>query len=365
MWSRATSARSARTCIAPAKDVTGRTWRARRGRAAVASITGSSCARAAGLRSNAATSSPSQMFGRREIESLYGVTPGRLTVVYNGVDLERFHPRNREHIAGSRGRGSVPPRAFTVLFVGSARAQGACDRDRGIRGACDRASRLIVVGKGDARPYRSARLAWASASGSHGLEPEHLERWYAAADIVVLPSHYEPFGNVHLEALAADSPSSPARARVARRSSRWCQRVGREPDRPAGGHDGARAFRERGEGDVVEAARRSAEPYTYAAQVSGFARSTGAAHVQRAIFLRNQALGLTLRAWVPGPRSSWIVTGRLPRKWGTSIIPGDCESSRDPAKPCGDSTEPASLAVVVTNQAGSPAATSRKRCSPQ
>ncbi len=33
--------------------------------------------------------------GRREIETLYGVSPGRLAVVYNGVDLERFHPLNR------------------------------------------------------------------------------------------------------------------------------------------------------------------------------------------------------------------------------------------------------------------------------
>ena len=29
--------------------------------------------------------------GRREIAALYGVAPQRLAVVYNGVDLERFH----------------------------------------------------------------------------------------------------------------------------------------------------------------------------------------------------------------------------------------------------------------------------------
>jgi hypothetical protein len=38
--------------------------------------------------------------GRREIASLYGVESDRLSVVYNGVDLERFHPKNRAMYRG-------------------------------------------------------------------------------------------------------------------------------------------------------------------------------------------------------------------------------------------------------------------------
>jgi len=217
--------------------------------------------------------------GRREIESLYGVTPGRLTVVYNGVDLERFHPRNREQYRGvARAEASVPARAFTVLFVGSGFARkGLATAIEAFAALADRASRLIVVGKGDARPYRSAaarlgvgeRIAWLGARAD-------LERWYAAADIVVLPSHYEPFGNVHLEALAAGLPVvASARAGGAEVIEDGVNGSVASPTDPRAITTALERFRERGEGDVVEAARRSAEPYTYAAQVSGFARIYG------------------------------------------------------------------------------------------
>src|SRR5262249_59086867 len=58
--------------------------------------------------------------GRREIEALYGVAASRLSVVYNGVDLERFHPRNRARERGrARSEAGIASSAFTALFVGS------------------------------------------------------------------------------------------------------------------------------------------------------------------------------------------------------------------------------------------------------
>src|SRR5262249_11802712 len=39
--------------------------------------------------------------GKREIETLYGVAGDRVSVVYNGVDIERFHPRNRTMLGGA------------------------------------------------------------------------------------------------------------------------------------------------------------------------------------------------------------------------------------------------------------------------
>src|SRR5262249_60216028 len=65
--------------------------------------------------------------GRREIATLYGVAADRLSVVYNGVDLERFHPDNRARWrgpaaggAGNPRRGGTPP-----LGGGGRRPRGA------------------------------------------------------------------------------------------------------------------------------------------------------------------------------------------------------------------------------------------------
>jgi len=58
--------------------------------------------------------------GKEEIERRYGTDPQRVTLIYNGVDLERFHPDNRgRHRRPTRQTLGIPEEAWTVLFVGS------------------------------------------------------------------------------------------------------------------------------------------------------------------------------------------------------------------------------------------------------
>jgi UDP-glucose:(heptosyl)LPS alpha-1,3-glucosyltransferase len=217
--------------------------------------------------------------GRREIATLYGVAPERLAVVYNGVDLERFHPTNRERYrAGARAEAAIPGDAFTLLFVGSGFARkGLATAIEALAALSDRGSRLAVLGKGDDRPYRALaarlgveeRVSWLGARA----DPE---RWYAAADIVVLPSRYEPFGNVHLEALAAGLPVvASARAGGAEVIQEGVNGAIVLPTDTQAIAASVERFRERIPADLRSAARRSAEPYTYAAQVSGFQRIYG------------------------------------------------------------------------------------------
>jgi len=214
--------------------------------------------------------------GRREIASLYGVAADRLTVVYNGVDLERFHPRNRAlYRAGARAESGIPPEAFTVLFVGSGFARkGLATAIEAFAAFSDRRSRLVVLGRGDSRDYRdlalrlavSERIVWLGAL-------DHPERWYAGADIVALPSRYEPFGNVHLEALAAGLPViASARAGGAEVIAEGVNGSVVEPTDASALTAALEHFRQRAATEVSDAARRSAEPYTYAAQVDGFVR---------------------------------------------------------------------------------------------
>ena len=90
-----------------------------------------------------------------------------------------------------------------------------------------------MLGKGDRGPW--ANLARRSDVADRvvwlGPRPD-IERWYAAADVVALPTRYEPFGNVHLEALASGIPVvTTTRAGGAEAITPWSGAVV-EPDDP-------------------------------------------------------------------------------------------------------------------------------------
>src|SRR5439155_1672931 len=94
--------------------------------------------------------------GAAEIAALYAVAPARLSVVYNGVDLERFHPRNRgRHRTAARADAGLPADTWTILFVGSGfPRKGLATLIEAFGVLPDRTARLVVIGKGDARPFQ-------------------------------------------------------------------------------------------------------------------------------------------------------------------------------------------------------------------
>ncbi|HKW94773.1 MAG TPA: glycosyltransferase family 4 protein [Methylomirabilota bacterium] len=212
--------------------------------------------------------------GKEEIERLYGTDPGRVTLVYNGVDLERFHPEQRaRHRKPTRERLGIAESAWTLLFVGSGfERKGLGPLLEGFARLADPARRLIVAGKGDVARYRglAASLGVADRVVWTGPVPD-VERLYAAADAVALPALYEPFGNVHLEALASGVPVlSSAHAggsEVLRRGENgWV--VGEPAAGPIA--EGLTALRDAPVGGWAEPTRASVLTFTYAAQARAF-----------------------------------------------------------------------------------------------
>jgi UDP-glucose:(heptosyl)LPS alpha-1,3-glucosyltransferase len=213
--------------------------------------------------------------GADEIARLYGVPAVRLSVVYNGVDLERFRPALREvHRATARAEAGVPPEAWTLLFAGSGFERKGLDvAIRALAALDDRAARLVVVGRGDVARYREVareagvadRIVWL------GVRPD-IERWYGAADVLVLPTRYEPFGNVHLEALAAGLPVVTSRVAGGAEVVRPGCGTAVDPYAPEEFAAAVARLRERPASEVRAAARAAAEPFTFARQVGELER---------------------------------------------------------------------------------------------
>lgn len=127
----------------------------------------------------------------REARDHYGVPDDRLVVIRNGVDTERFHPRNvglwRDRIRAEFGLSG-----YVVLFAGS----GA--RRKGLRAAVE-----AVRGVGTLLVLGESGVEGAVCAGRRA----DAEAFYAAADALILPSLYDPSPNVVFEAMATGIPA--------------------------------------------------------------------------------------------------------------------------------------------------------------
>jgi len=146
----------------------------------------------------------------RDIVDYYGIPEGRIIVIYNGVDIERFHPRNRRYKEEIRSQYGVNSNDLLLLFVShNFRLKGlryliqALALIKRIRENVT----LLVIGRDKAAPYR--RLAEKLGCADDILFAggvRNLERYYASADILVHPTFYDPCSLVVLEALSSGLP---------------------------------------------------------------------------------------------------------------------------------------------------------------
>jgi UDP-glucose:(heptosyl)LPS alpha-1,3-glucosyltransferase len=148
---------------------------------------------------------------RGEIERRFGVAPQKLHVIYNGVDLDYFHPRHREALReAARAELGAGAKDFLFLFVGSGFWRKGLDAAIAALAACGDASfRLAVAGR-DSDAMRYAAQAAAAGLGDRLRllgGRDDVRRLYAAADCFILPTRYDPFPNTALEALAMGLPA--------------------------------------------------------------------------------------------------------------------------------------------------------------
>jgi UDP-glucose:(heptosyl)LPS alpha-1,3-glucosyltransferase len=148
---------------------------------------------------------------KRQAVAAYQVPPDRISVVYPGVDLKRFNPEVRERWRSEvRKELGIAEDNFLLLFVSNNFARkGLAPLLRAFRWVALRQPklRLLVVGAGRIRRFK-ALARWLGVSDRiifAGASPT-IERFYGAADLFVLPTRYDPFAAVCLEAMACGLP---------------------------------------------------------------------------------------------------------------------------------------------------------------
>jgi UDP-glucose:(heptosyl)LPS alpha-1,3-glucosyltransferase len=147
---------------------------------------------------------------RDEIARHFRIAPEKLHVIYNGVELEHFHPRQRAALRGeARAQWGVGEGEQVFVFVGSGYARKGLDAAIAALARCaDARFHLLVAGR-DRNAARYATQAQAAGVGERvhfAGAREDIRPLYAAADCFILPTRYDPFPNSALEALAMGLP---------------------------------------------------------------------------------------------------------------------------------------------------------------
>ncbi len=156
----------------------------------------------------------------QDLIQMYDADPAAVQVVAPGVDLEVFRPYgdDRGDRAALRRELGLPLDRDVVVFAGRIQPLKAPDvlvRALGVLRATGRPVPLLaVLGGPSGRPTALRELAaLAAATGVaddivfHPPMPrERLARWFAAADLVAMPSRSESFGLVAAEAQACGTP---------------------------------------------------------------------------------------------------------------------------------------------------------------
>lgn len=147
---------------------------------------------------------------REEIAAAFGVAAEKLHLVYNGVDLEYFHPRWRKQLrARARAALGVGSRTFVFLFVGSGFARKGLDAALAALALAGGGDFVLAAAGRDRRAQHFAALAQRLGVAARVRflgGRDDVRPLYAAADCFILPTRYDPFPNTVLEALAMGLP---------------------------------------------------------------------------------------------------------------------------------------------------------------
>lgn len=133
----------------------------------------------------------------QEIITLYGVPHTKVTTLYPPIDTKVFCLAARQHRDATRQSLGITAQQFLLLFPSNNHTLKGADLILEALEDCDPRVHLAVAGKAPLRSPKVTNLGFR----------DDMPALYAAADAVILASHYEAFGMVGPEAILCGTPA--------------------------------------------------------------------------------------------------------------------------------------------------------------
>jgi len=147
---------------------------------------------------------------KRDIVKYHNIDPQKIDVVYNGVDLQRFNPDNKNRYRGViRKKLSLGEEIVILHISNNFRLKGlhTLIQSLGELKKTGRDFKALIIGRGKDAPYRNLARKLGCLDNLIFLgHVNEIEKYYAASDIYVHPTFYDSCSLVVTESLASGLP---------------------------------------------------------------------------------------------------------------------------------------------------------------
>jgi glycogen synthase len=151
---------------------------------------------------------------KNDIQELFDAAPGKVEVIYNGIDVEVYRPTRNDAVLEEYG---IDPNMPYILFVGRVtRQKGIVHLLRALHHVEATCQVVLCAGAADTPEIAEEVTAMVAAVRADTpnqvvwiqemVPVERLVTLYSHAAVFVCPSVYEPFGIINLEAMACGTP---------------------------------------------------------------------------------------------------------------------------------------------------------------